>query len=105
MKYDVIIIGAGAAGLLTMRELAKAGYHVCMLEAAGTAGGRIFAIKEGFEIYAEAGAEFIHGKLPFTFQLLKEAGLSYETVEGKMIGVRYNKDKEWVGGSVCFFEH
>jgi hypothetical protein len=24
--------------------------------------------------------------------------------KGKMIGVRYNKDKEWVGGSVCFFE-
>ncbi|MBX3257229.1 MAG: hypothetical protein KF862_24055 [Chitinophagaceae bacterium] len=23
--------------------------------------------------------------------------------KGKMIGVRYNKDKEWVGGSVCFF--
>ena len=24
--------------------------------------------------------------------------------KGKMIGVRYNQDKEWVGGSVCFFE-
>lgn len=24
--------------------------------------------------------------------------------KGKMIGVRYNKDKTWVGGSVCFFE-
>ena len=24
--------------------------------------------------------------------------------KGKMIGVRYNKDKEWVGGSVCLFE-
>ncbi|MDE3212502.1 MAG: hypothetical protein KGM98_04650, partial [Bacteroidota bacterium] len=24
--------------------------------------------------------------------------------KGKMIGVRYNHDKEWVGGSVCFFE-
>jgi hypothetical protein len=25
--------------------------------------------------------------------------------KGKMIGVRYNQDKEWVGGSVAFFEH
>ena len=25
--------------------------------------------------------------------------------KGKMIGVRYNADKEWVGGSVAFFEH
>ena len=88
MKYDVIIVGAGATGLLAMRDLAKAGYQVCMLEAAETAGGRIFTIKDGFENYAEAGAEFIHGKLPLTFQLLKEAGLSYEVVEGKMIGVR-----------------
>ncbi len=24
--------------------------------------------------------------------------------KGKMIGVRYNKDKDWVGGSVCYFE-
>jgi hypothetical protein len=24
--------------------------------------------------------------------------------KGKMIGVRYNADKEWVGGSVCYFE-
>lgn len=25
--------------------------------------------------------------------------------KGKMIGVRYNKDKEWVGGSLCYFEN
>jgi hypothetical protein len=24
--------------------------------------------------------------------------------KGKMIGVRYNQDKTWVGGSVAFFE-
>jgi len=24
--------------------------------------------------------------------------------KGKMIGVRYNKDKEWVGGTVAYFE-
>jgi len=24
--------------------------------------------------------------------------------KGKMIGVKYNKDKDWVGGSVGFFE-
>lgn len=24
--------------------------------------------------------------------------------KGKMVGVRYNKDKEWVGGSFCWFE-
>ena len=88
MRYDVIIIGAGAAGLLATRDLAKAGYHVCILEAAGIAGGRIATIKENFQDPVETGAEFIHGKLPFTLKLLKEARLSYEVVEGKMIGVQ-----------------
>jgi monoamine oxidase len=88
MKYDVIVIGAGAAGLTAMKQLAEAGYHICMLEAAGVAGGRIATFSEGFENPVETGAEFIHGKLPFTFKLIKEAGLSYEAVEGKMIGVR-----------------
>lgn len=87
MKYDVIVVGAGAAGLSAAKELAEADYHVCILEASGIAGGRISTIREGFQNYVEAGAEFIHGKLPFTFKLLKEASLSYETVEGKMIGV------------------
>lgn len=101
MEYDVIIIGAGAAGLSAMRELAKAGYHVCILEAAGIAGGRISTINENFKNPVEAGAEFIHGKLPLTFQLLKEAGLSYEVVEGKMISVQNGKwqteehDAQW----------
>ena len=88
MKYDVIIIGAGAAGLLATRDLAKAGFHVCILEAAGIAGGRISTIKENFQDTVEAGAEFIHGKLPLTFKILKEARLSSEVVEGKMVGVQ-----------------
>ena len=58
MKYDVIIIGAGAAGLLAMKDLAKAGYHVCMLEAAENAGGRIW-----FTTSTGAGTSF-YVKLP-----------------------------------------
>lgn len=93
MKYDVIIIGAGAAGLTAMKDLAEAGYKVCMLEAAETVGGRIATIEEeGFTGPVETGAEFIHGKLPLTFKLLKDAGISYEVVEGDMIGV---KNGEW----------
>ena len=89
MKYDIIIIGAGAAGLTAMKDLAEAGYKVCMLEAAETVGGRIATIEEeGFTGPVETGAEFIHGKLPLTFRLLKEAAIPYEAVEGDMIGVQ-----------------
>ena len=92
MKYDVIIIGAGAAGLAAMRKLAEAGLHVCMMEASNVIGGRIATGSEGFKDHVETGAEFIHGKLPLTFKLIKEANLSYEAVEGKMISVQ---NGEW----------
>jgi monoamine oxidase len=92
MKYDVIIIGAGAAGLSAMREIVKQGYYVCLLEASGIAGGRIATIKEGFTKPVETGAEFIHGEQKLTLKLLKEAGITYEAVEGEMIGVQ---NGEW----------
>lgn len=89
MKYHVIVIGAGAAGLTATKYLSEAGYNVCLLEAGEIAGGRIATIsEEGFSGPVETGAEFIHGKLPLTFKLLKEAGITYEPVEGDMIGVQ-----------------
>lgn len=88
MKYDIIIIGAGAAGLAAMRKLVEAGLSVCMIEASSSAGGRIATIQEGFKQPVEAGAEFVHGKLPLTFKLIKEAKLKLVTIEGDMIGVK-----------------
>jgi len=88
MKYDVIIIGAGAAGLMAMKELVEAGRTVCILEAAAIAGGRIVTLhRDDLEEIVEAGAEFIHGDLPLTLQLLNEARISYTKVVGEMISV------------------
>jgi len=88
MKYDVIIIGAGASGLAAMRKLVNAGLNVCMIEASNAPGGRIATIQERFKEPAEGGAEFVHGRLPLTFKLIKEAKLSFKPVEGNMIGVQ-----------------
>jgi len=92
MKYDVIIIGAGASGLAAMRKLVEAGLNVCMIEASNSAGGRIATIHDEFKQPVEAGAEFVHGKLPLTFKITKEAKLTLEAVEGEMMGV---KKGEW----------
>ncbi|MFT3704969.1 MAG: FAD-dependent oxidoreductase [Agriterribacter sp.] len=89
MSYNIIIIGAGAAGLMAAKELSATGYHVHILEAAEKAGGRMATLDaKGFEQPVETGAEFVHGNLPLTLQLLKEGNIPYHTVEGAMINIK-----------------
>jgi monoamine oxidase len=79
MEDSIIVIGAGAAGLMAAYTLAKAGKKVTVLEARNRTGGRINTLyNTSFFKKAELGAEFIHGNLPLTFQLLKEAGIASE---------------------------
>lgn len=82
---DILVIGAGAAGLRAAYELSKAGKKVLVLEARTLTGGRIHTIADfAGGIYAELGAEFVHGKLPHTLGLLKEAGIAYHRAGGEM---------------------
>src|SRR5688572_24840355 len=91
-KYDVIIIGAGAAGMMAAKILCNAKKKICVLEARDRTGGRIFTLtKAGFSKPVEAGAEFIHGKLPLTIKLLKEAGIKYYETGGELWQVKNNK--------------
>ncbi|RYE22122.1 MAG: FAD-dependent oxidoreductase [Sphingobacteriales bacterium] len=101
-KTNVLIIGAGAAGLMAAYQLTKAGEKVTILEARNHAGGRVHTLNnEQFFQHAELGAEFIHGDLPVTFQLLKEAGIAYEKVDSEMWQYHngeFKKDDEFVEG-------
>src|SRR5689334_8038216 len=76
MQTDVIIVGSGAAGLMAARELAAAGTKVIVVEARDRIGGRIHTITGlGFKYPVETGAEFVHGDLELTLQLLHETNL------------------------------
>ncbi|HTI61102.1 NAD(P)/FAD-dependent oxidoreductase [Mucilaginibacter sp.] len=89
---DVIVIGAGASGLMAAYTLSKAGKTVIVLEARDRIGGRIHTISdESFFKHAELGAEFVHGNLPVTLHLLKKAGIEYISAEGEMW--HYNNGK------------
>jgi len=60
---DVIIIGAGAAGLAAAASLVRLGQRVKLIEARGRIGGRVHTLFDGqFRYPVELGAEFVHGQ-------------------------------------------
>ncbi|MGV3706071.1 MAG: flavin monoamine oxidase family protein [Arcticibacter sp.] len=90
---QILIIGAGAAGLLAARGLSSAERKVVILEGSARTGGRILdADNQGWPVPVSLGAEFIHGELQLTFDLLKEAGITYTPMEQR--GVRLREGKE-----------
>jgi monoamine oxidase len=76
IEADIIVIGAGAAGLAAADELTRAGRSVLVLEARERVGGRCWTRRmPGLDIPVELGAEFIHGEARVTHALLEQAGL------------------------------
>jgi monoamine oxidase len=83
--YDVLIIGAGASGLMAAWELVQAGKKVAIVEARDRIGGRINThTDEQFSIPIELGAEFIHGDLELTQLLLKKAKAASIKISGEI---------------------
>jgi len=75
--FDVLVVGAGAAGIIAARQLQDRGLNVLVLEAQDRIGGRIKAdstFVPGLSV--AVGAEFIHGENTRINALAARAGLN-----------------------------
>jgi monoamine oxidase len=85
---DVIVIGAGAAGLIAADVLTQNGNSVLIVEARDRVGGRIFTTRpDHFSVEIEFGAEFIHGDLPLTLELAKRSNTKFANAKGKVYSI------------------
>lgn len=80
MSFDVLVVGAGAAGLAAARTLADAGRQVAILEARDRIGGRVWTDHSFASVPVECGAEFIHGERAGSWEWVRKAGLHTEPV-------------------------
>jgi monoamine oxidase len=75
---DVVVIGAGMAGVTAARDCARAGLDVVVVEAQDRVGGRMFTARDFCDYPVEQGAEFVHTAEADTWPEIEDAGL--ETV-------------------------
>lgn len=80
---DVVVIGAGVAGLTAARAVMAAGRSVAIIEARDRIGGRIWTAHDPrLGVPVELGAEFVHGSAPAIREIAREAAIPLVTVAG-----------------------
>lgn len=107
---EVLIVGAGMAGLMAARVLAEQGMRVLVVEARDRVGGRVYTERTAGGALVEHGAEFIHGRVPELWSLLDEANLHPVERTGSMLrekhrgaGLSPDEDEDEDEGEDNFF--
>jgi monoamine oxidase len=106
MDTDVVVVGAGAAGLAAALWLAEHSVRVAVLEGRNRIGGRVLWQPVGTsDVPAELGAEFIHGPAPETSALLRDAGLTTRETGGptwlcRSAGVLETVEEDFSSGDI-----
>jgi monoamine oxidase len=97
-EADIVVIGAGAAGIAAARRILAANRKVIVVEAAGQVGGRCLTDVSTFQVPFDRGARWMHNpdSNPM-FKLARAAGLEIATAPSGQkirIGRRYARAGE-----------
>ena len=76
LRADVVVVGAGFAGLTAALKLVEAGRSVIVLEARGRVGGRALNYPIGGGEISERGATFVGPTQDHILALAKQFGVS-----------------------------
>ncbi|KAI1373732.1 monoamine oxidase [Hypoxylon crocopeplum] len=103
--YDVVVIGAGYAGLTATRDLSLAGHRVLLLEARDRIGGRTYSTNiNGYPF--ELGGTWVHWYQPFVWHELSRYGLANDLeISPCMDGTGINKTVIRMGDEVISMSH
>jgi monoamine oxidase len=98
-SVDVVVVGAGLAGLSAARELRKAGKSVVVLEARKRVGGRTLNRKLDKREVVEIGGQWVGPTQTRVLSLIDELGLkTFDTyIEGKSVYYRGGKRSLYSG--------
>ncbi len=92
---DVIVLGAGAAGLSCAHELVSSGIGCLVLEARHRVGGRIASVYDDrFPVPVELGAEFVHGFPPQSSAWIRRLELATYEVPDRHVWARRGKFRD-----------
>lgn len=97
--YDVLLIGAGFAGLTAARRLREAGKHILLLEARDRVGGRVWTRWLDEHTYVDLGGQWIGPTQDHAYALAREFGVeTYPTYnEGRNILALNGRVKTYQG--------
>jgi protoporphyrinogen oxidase len=99
-EADVLVIGAGAAGLAAARTVVAAGVDVIVVETRDRVGGRVWTIRNADTLMPiELGAEFVHGRAPGLGDLLDEASLIRVDINGRRFRAGTKRLRPFLGAS------
>ena len=89
-SLDVVVVGAGAAGLIAARELTRAGLRVRIVEARERVGGRAWTDREPLGVPIDRGCAWLHAadRSPWT---------GYAREQGFTVVERSPDWQQWIG--------